>query len=164
MKFITEFPKSKENMILVLTGDGREEERILRGFAQKFDGKNKLLVWPKLPIAKKTGLEGLEAISTYSRFLKYEVKVLFLVDREHIDEKSEKNLVKEIQKLKLIKNSKIKEFKNISKGAIYLEISLGPRDFTIYTVILGIKKCATENMAQLLEIDINNFSDINSCF
>jgi len=99
MIFITEFPKSKENMILVLTGDGREEERILRGFAQKFDGKGKFLVWPKVPIARKTGLQALEAILPYSRFLKYKVKALFLVDREHIDEKTEKNFAKEIQKL-----------------------------------------------------------------
>ncbi len=82
MIFTTDLQKDK-SFVLVLSGDGRTEGRAFKSLAPRFN-REKRLVWPRLPLPRKTGLKALEAVKFYtSRLGLGSLTFLFLIDHEY---------------------------------------------------------------------------------
>jgi hypothetical protein len=49
MKLVLENARDLQvkRFVLVFSGDGREEQRILKNLAERFDGEKQILFWPK---------------------------------------------------------------------------------------------------------------------
>jgi len=62
LKLVGELPRPCESFTIVLTGDGRWEERVLRGLSERVDGRY-VLWWPRPPLpgewGRPTGLRAL---------------------------------------------------------------------------------------------------------
>jgi hypothetical protein len=140
-----ELQKDK-GLVLVITGDEGNEERVLKALAPRFDGR-KQLFWPKPPIFRKTGLIALEAVKVYPSLIgQRNLKVLFLIDQEHIKGEIQQEV------LKALIGIEIKSVEKIYDKALYIKTSIGEKSIDIYAVVQGKNKCLEENISELLEI------------
>ncbi|MHA1144218.1 MAG: hypothetical protein ACTSRW_05730 [Candidatus Helarchaeota archaeon] len=53
-------PKNQTPSYHVISGDGRSDIRVLRGFCDKYNGYDITLYFPKHPVGKQTGLKALK--------------------------------------------------------------------------------------------------------
>ena len=122
----------------VLTGDGRTESKVLSAIAERYNGRTRVLLFPKSKRSKKTGLGALEAIEpTYK--LTGHARYLVLIDREHF---SEEELHKKLSIL----------FRNYRVETTDPYIIL-TGEFEIYLVVLGEKIAIEEHLAKLINLE-----------
>ncbi|MCP8314186.1 MAG: hypothetical protein H3Z53_07445 [archaeon] len=130
----------------MITGDEGNEERILKALSSRFNGR-KQLYWPKPPIFRKTGLRALEAVKVYPSLIgQRSLKVLFLVDQEHIKGETQHDV------LKALIGIEIKNVEKLHDKALYIKTSIGEKSIDIYAVVQGRTKCLEENISELLEL------------
>lgn len=147
--------------ILVLTGNGKTEARILSALCQKYNGKAEFLWFPEVPIRrglKETGFKPLHAIRVY--LTKYKLKrFLFLVDREHLKRVKRKRRRKQKEqeavnaRLKKELKAKIETTCEYLPGkAFTTKAYLGNHPFEVCTVILGITAKVEEEISELIRL------------
>lgn len=153
MEFVEEL-KNTKTIIWVLTGDGHTEYRVLKGVARKYNGSQKVLFFPKLPLGFHFG-GGISVLkATKTHISKYNAKKFFcLIDREHIETSDAE---KEVE-------SKLREFgfevigiqklPTNDEEVLRVEGKLGTHKFILWVAINGKEKCIEENVAKLLEAE-----------
>ena len=152
MKLVEELKKPVKLIIGVLTGNGRREYRILKAIAKKYDGREKLLYFPRrpgyLPGAK---FSVLRVVKVYVS--RYKINnFLCLIDKEHFTGTDiEKEVEEKIREFG-IEVTQIQRFNANTENAIYLNGIVGTRNFTLWMIIAGKEKCMEENLAKLIEI------------
>lgn len=141
--------------ILVLTGNGKTETRILSALCEKYDGKAKFLWFPETPIRrglKETGFKALHAIGVY--LTKYKVKrFLFLVDREHfkgIKQKEQEAIAGYLERGLKAKIETACEY--MPRKMFITRGHLGYLPFDIYTVIFGATSNIEEETSELIRL------------
>ena len=140
----SEIFRGDESEILVIIGDGKYEERILRYISLKFNGRGMVLVIPRLPIPKKTGLAALEGLVTILHTGYHLKAALFIVDREHISD------IGEIDDKLHSMGCDIKSHEILLKDkALIYDLLHGSHEVRLYVVIAGEVKCINEEVAKL---------------
>lgn len=141
--------------ILVLTGNGKTETRILSALCEKYNGKAKFLWFPETPIRrglKETGFKALHAIGVY--LTKYKLKrFLFLVDREHF--KGTEQTEQEAVNAHLRKELKAKietTCEHLPGRAFTTKGCLGNHPFEVCTVIFGTTLKIEEEISELIRL------------
>jgi len=140
--------------VLVLTGDGLWERRVLSGLAPKFDGR--ILLWFPPPLGK-TGLENLheavkvhleEAYKSRTDIRGRLIYVLVLIDKEHFErpERALEELKRSLVGIEVLHSDVIEG----TEGAFKLECKYGHRPFLAFVSVQGIKRCLNEQIASLL--------------
>ncbi len=134
---VVEKIESAKHIVLVLTGNGRWERRILQGLAPKYD-HDVLLFFP--PTRGITGLIALQALKQYAKmgisFLR-EITVLFLIDKEHF---RTENYLNEVRGKMLTIGIRVISAKELDDGVYFIKASSGPRTFHVYIAVLGVRK------------------------
>jgi len=161
MKLVSELKESgNKSIIVVLAGNGRTEQRVLKSLAEKYDGSRKLLFFPRTPFHFRpgSGLKALKAVKIYSSRYKI-TRALFIVDKEHLGkEKSNKKISLTLKSFG-ISVRKIESFQKFGHEAMLIRCSVGRRGVLIYAAILGEKKSIEENIAKLIELELGRKID-----
>lgn len=155
MKLVREL-KGRQPNILVITGNGRTESRILSPLCEKYNGKAKFLWFPETPIRrglKETGFKAFNAIKICLAKYKLE-KFLFLIDREHFKEIRKGEEQKEVsgyleKKLK----ARIETTRElVPEKAFITRGYLGSYPFDVCTVIFGVTSNIEEEISELIRL------------
>jgi len=156
MKLVEELKGfSDESIIAVFTGNGRTELHILVPLAQKYNGNKKVLFLPKPPIHLRpdVGLSALKALKTYLD--KYRIAhTLFLVDKEHFDQKEVDKEIDGALRSFGIDVQNIESPEKLWENALIINGLVGHREVIIHAVVLGKKKCLEEDIAKLVELEL----------
>ncbi len=131
---------------IVITGNGRTEERILKSLAKRLNGEKKALLLPSI-LPRKSGVVALEGIAVLlNKGFKHK-NFLFIVDKEHIpaEESFERTLHKSGFRVKTIKDEGNRE--------ITIKAIRGVCKVKIHVAIMGIKKDVEEDLAKLIELE-----------
>jgi len=148
---VTENPV--DNFIaFVITGDGRWEQVILKSIAKRYNGKDKVLYFPKSPFKslKKTGLSCLDILRLEKEKLnivKKCGKLLVLVDKEHVS--NVEDIAKKLESLEVFEDFKMENNEDIVK----IIGNLGNREIIIHIVIFGKEKCIEEDVSELIKLE-----------
>lgn len=142
MKIIEEIlEEPKNNFLTVITGNGKTDLYILEGFANKFNGLEKIIWNPRRIL--KTRESGLKALNVLRVLIsKYKLKnFLYLVDREHVKDHEDirRYLNKEVQ------------MRNLSIDEYIIHGNYGSHYVKIYAVIFGKNKNIEEEIADLIK-------------
>ncbi|NPA47690.1 MAG: hypothetical protein GXO14_03465 [Thermococci archaeon] len=84
MRVLKQSSAGTKVIAVVLTGDGRTEEKVLPAIAERYNGGDKALLFPKGPLSKKTGLNVLKSVLKVHELTGH-TRYLLLVDKEHFD-------------------------------------------------------------------------------
>ena len=159
MKVIENFEKN--TIACLLTTEGTTERYVIRGLAEKYNGKDKFLYFPALPIKVRTSTK----YSVFNGILQMEKersvkKYLILTDRDVwcSDDEIKKRRCKDKNLRDLVnKHIKIAGFKNVnleersySLGVTYVVAGeIGNRKIVAYLCISGENKDIDENLSYL---------------
>lgn len=155
MKLVEELKRiSDESVIAVLTGNGRMELRVLKSFAEKYDGTKKVLFFPGFAIHPRPG-SGLRALKAVKTYLNYKItSTLFLVDKEHFCQEDVREEINGALRSFGIDIRSLKLFQSLGEDALLINGSVGHREVAIYTVILGKEKNIEEDITKLIELEL----------
>ena len=138
---VAESPSNNDKVVaFVITGDGGTERKVLKFIANRYNGKNKALVFQKSSLAKKTGLSALNAIDEVHRLSGY-TTFLILIDKEHF--------TREGFEYKLARLFEKYELSGTNPYIITSDV------FRVCLVVLGYKKAIEEHIAKLIELEFN---------
>jgi len=141
--------RSRQHIIVVLTGDGKwERRRILPPLCEKYNGKDKILWFPDPPIGRlETGLKPLNAVKSY--IIAYKLtRFLFVVDREHLP--PEKEISDALEEALRAEISEIREL--VPHRAFVIEGRIREIPFTLYMVVFGRTSKVEEEIAELIKL------------
>lgn len=132
---------------IVITGDGRMELRVIRGFCNKLNGSRISIFFPFSTRSGKTGLSALDAVKLYSKRSRLN-SMIYIVDGDTFSGKSAKveiNNYLTSRGLKIISITQIIE-------ALLIQIKYGDKEIIIYCIISGPEFFIEQEIAQLLKI------------
>jgi hypothetical protein len=152
----------------VITGDGRWEQVILKSIAKRYNGKDKIIYFPKNHYkiygedVKKTGLWCLDFLKLEKEKLNIFDKcknLLVLIDKEHIHKTED--IINKLNSLNVFDGIKVIK---TTENLVIIEGLSESRILKIYVVIFGNKKCIEENVAELIKLEFgeNINADKNS--
>jgi hypothetical protein len=141
-----------------LTGDGRREQSLLRGFAERFNGDEFCLQLPskgpphygsnRQP-ANLAGFSALQAIRTYASAIKC-LRYLFIVDKEYV--RDIRNFPSAL-KQNFVGFSQV-EVTILGQQAFLVTSKLGLHDIVVLAVVCGETKCIEENITELILLEL----------
>jgi len=155
MRFTTDLmqvqhPVSRIDIISVLTGDGRREIPLMKGFSHLFDGASKIVFFPKTPISRKTGLSCLEAFKIVAS--KYNVtNGLCLIDKEFVVGRDPSREVQNMLQNVGIQVRSVDLISSDEDMCVTVNCSLGSRVILANVVFFGKVKCVEENISKLIK-------------
>ena len=123
----------------------------------------KILFFPRPPIAPMPG-SGLNALKAVKIFMeKYKVtSELFLVDKEKFREREKVGEeVEGVLRSFGINVGNIEPFQEHGRHSLLLEVSVGMHEATLYVVVFGGRKSIEEDIAKLIEIELETEIDPN---
>ncbi|MHA2038823.1 MAG: hypothetical protein ACXACX_15350 [Candidatus Hodarchaeales archaeon] len=145
-----------ESYYLVISGNGTFPEKIIfKTLCKKYNGHEKAIFYTSIPIKKQTGLNALNAIPLYPK--KFQINsIIFTVDREHIQGDSRNEIIEHLK-------SKGIEIKGVLplQGAFVIKCKSGPYDMIVYCIILGPEVFIEEEVAKLVEFNLNIEIDLS---
>jgi len=163
MRLAQDLKEIAGKIVAVLTGDGISEKHVLEALAEKYDGKGKVLFFPRLTISLMpgSGLNALKAVKIYVE--KYGVMhSLFLVDREKFREKENVGeKVEEALRSFGINVRNIESFQKHGRHSQFVKISVGKHEATLYVVVFGERKSIQEDIVKLMKIELGTKTDPN---
>jgi hypothetical protein len=140
--------RGRQAQIIVLTGDGKTEIRVLKHCSRIYNGK-KTLWYPGTPIPQRTTIEALRAVKVCVesyRILYY----LFLIDREHLEKGKEEETIE-----KVLMNEGFREMEITQLNSLFLvKCLLGPRRIMIYVIVIGTEKRIEEELVELIKLEL----------
>ncbi len=144
--------KGLELKHIILNGDGESPEiPILESICNKYDGVDKIILYPRTPIKKPSGLSALDVIKDYLYKRRRNRNFIFMVDGEYINE----NAIAEIRnKLTIIGIEIIDEIIPLQK-AFLINCKSGNHNFKLYCVIWGPETCIEEEIKVFIELTLN---------
>ena len=145
-----------ESYYLVISGNGTFPEKvILKNLCQKYNGHEKAIFYISTPIKKQTGLNALNAIPIYPK--KFQINsIIFIVDGEHIKEDAKIEIIEHLKS----KGIEIKEMVPL-QGVLIIKCKSGPYDIILYCIILGPEVFIEEEIAKLVEHNLNIKIDLS---
>lgn len=138
MKVAEQRSGEEQVIAFVITGDGRTEQKVLSAIAEKYNGKHKLLLFPKSSLSKKTGLGTLKSVNVVHKLTEHS-RFLILIDKEHFDR----------HKLKRVLSETFKTYTLTGENPYVITSG----DIEIYLVILGERIAVEEHIAALIELE-----------
>jgi len=150
---------------LVITGDGKSENRRLRPLIDHYDD-DRILWLPtrserhftrvgrstEHPTTERRGWEALDAIKLYKG--RGITRFLFIVDSEHTTNGGKEDLEAKIEEIASFDDFEIEE---VGQGAYVSEFKVGSRDVVLYTAIVGDEYGFIEDcLGKLLELEWDN--------
>ncbi|MFA4646172.1 hypothetical protein P8X24_02695 [Pyrococcus kukulkanii] len=137
MKVITTETGKEKIVAIALTGDGRTELKVLEAIAQRYNGKERAMLFPKSPLGGTS--KGTSIIKTAELVAKITgiTTVLIMIDREHVQD---------------IEGPLRETLKDAEIGPGNPIIARS-KNMTILVVILGKKKAIEENLAELINLE-----------
>ncbi len=142
--------KGLELRHVILNGDGiYPEKMILEIICEKYNGNEKIILYPRTGMKNQAGVSALDAIKIlvgrrYSN-------IIFIVDGEYINE-DPRNQIK--RKLGSIGIGCGEEIIPLEDGFL-IRCSSGPNDFYLYCIISGPEVCIEEEVARFIEFKLN---------
>jgi hypothetical protein len=140
-----------EDYILFATGDGRQEDRVCKGFTEHFNGTKINILSFKSPLPRRTtGLASVGVVKTYIE--RFPVKrLLWTCDKEHLKaSNSWMNQVKDSLASIGITSGVGSEWKDAAR----LELAVGPKRVVLWCALTGVKKALEENLSELIELEL----------
>ena len=135
---------SKDDVILI-TGNGAVDIRVLTGFVEKYDHSKRLL-YPMSGI--KTGIQSaIDTLTTLAHKLVNKIYMI-IIDREHVE--SFEQVLSELRS----HGFHIKDKRNLADNAFMLDLYLGQKEIKLYISIFGFTKKGRieENISKLIRI------------
>jgi len=136
---------AREYVAFILTGNGRQDIKILEAICEKYDHE-RVLAYPKLPaIGGKTGLAVIDSAVGIFEHIHGEIVVLLLIDKEHVKD------IDTFEKELLVHGFRVLEKKPCSSGyCVMFIVSRGPKQGLIILAIQGKDKNLEENLSDLI--------------
>ena len=148
MEFLVRELRGKQAQFIVLTGDGRDDLRVLKYCSRIYNGE-KTLWYPGIPAPQRTTIKALRAVKVCVenyRIMYY----IFLIDREHLEEGEEEETIK-----KVLINEGFRDVEITQLNSLFLvKCLLGPHRIIIYVVVMGSEKCIEEEIAELIRLEL----------
>ena len=140
--------RGKQAQFIVLTGDGRDDLRVLKYCSRIYNGE-KTLWYPGISTPQRTTIKALRAVKVCVenyRIMYY----LFLIDREHLENGKEEETIKKV----LIKEG-FRDVEITQLNSLFLvKCLLGSHRIIIYVVVMGSEKCIEEEIAELIKLEL----------
>lgn len=136
---------AREYVAFILTGNGRQDIKILEAICEKYDHE-RVLAYPKLPaIGDKTGLAVIDSAVGIFEHIHGEIVVLLLIDKEHVKD------INTFEKELLVHGFRVLEKKPCSsRYCVMFIVSRGPKQGLIILAIQGKDKNLEENLSDLI--------------
>lgn len=136
---------AREYVAFILTGNGRQDIKILEAICEKYDHE-RVLTYPKLPATGgKTGLAVIDSAVGIFEHIHGEIVVLLLIDKEHLKD------INTFEKELLVHGFRVLEKKPCSSGyCVMFIVSRGPKQGLIILAIQGKDKNLEENLSDLI--------------
>lgn len=148
MKLLVRELRGKQAQFIVLTGDGRDDLRVLEYCSRIYNGE-KTLWYPGISAPQRTTIKALRAVKVCVenyRIMYY----LFLIDREHLEKGKEIETIK-----KVLINEGFRDVEITQLNSLFLvKCHLGPHRIIIYIVVMGSKECIEEEIAELIRLEL----------
>lgn len=138
-----------ESYVLFATGDGRDEDRVCKGFATQFDGNRISVLSFKSPLPRRTtGLSSLEVVKIYVD--KSRVKrLLWTCDKEHVGSRS--SWINQV-KAKLPTFGVTVVVGSQWNDAARFDVTLAQKHAVLWCALTGVDNNLEENLALLIEL------------
>lgn len=136
---------------IILTGDGRRELEILRSLSKKYNGHDLILFFPFSPLAKKTGVNGLDALKTIP--IKYLIdSIIYIVDGEFF----EINTIYKDRILNYLKSIGVQIVESTSiADALLINCKCRGHKIDLYCIISGPTTFIEEEIARLIDLQLH---------
>jgi len=143
-----------EDYVLFATGDGRDEDRVCKGFAHKFDGDRVNILSFKSPLPRETRSTGLASLAVVKQYIeKFAVKRLFWTcDKEHLNEST--NWVEQIRR-SLTSFGITTGIESQWTDAARLELAFGSKFAVLWCALTGIRVNLEENLSELIYLQFH---------
>jgi len=139
-----------ENAIIVVTGNGSTEIRIISGFTEKYN-HSKTLVYPRDIIGVSTGLKSAINALTKLVHILTNRRYMLIIDKEHV--KSINEIILELRK----HGFQINERRELINNALVLKLTFGEKEIVLYVSISGFTREGRieENLSKLIRVKYN---------
>jgi len=132
---------------IIINGNGKYPDfLILKRICEIYNGANKIIVFPRTPKKRQSGLSALKYIH---RFLDRGFRnLIFIADREHIVEDANAEIKNQLIGIDILDETHYQD-------AVWLKCRLGHRNFNLFCNISGLTNCIEEELLKLIELQWN---------
>jgi len=128
---------------IIINGNGTSPDLlILKKICEMYDGTNKIILYPRTPLKRHSGLSALQKI--YTHLNEGYRNIIFIVDSEHIQSDANAEIKKELIGIIVNEETRLKD-------AFLLDCQYGNRQFNLYCNISGFTNCIEEELKTLIE-------------
>lgn len=135
---------------VILNGDGNfPEKMILEIICEKYNDKEKIILYPRKEVKRISGVSALNSIKTlgvrrYNNFI-------FIVDGEHIQEDPKSQVIRKLSSIGIAYEDEIIPLQD----AFLIKCGTNPYKFNLYCIIWGPEACIEEEVKRFLELKLN---------
>jgi len=147
---LVEDQKGFKTIHLIINGDGTFPDKlILEKICEKYNGSDKIILYPRTGFKKQTGLSALNSIKTLVDRGYY--KFIFIVDGEHIEEDPKSEIKTKLGEISINSEEEIIPLND----AFLMKCSYGSHSLFLYCIISGPDTCIEQDVVKFLEIKLN---------
>ena len=140
---------------LIITGDGRNELKILRALPEKYNGYDLILFFPFPPRSRKTGLNALNTLKDYKSDRIN--SIIYIVDGDTFEgESADVKIQKHLKSIGI-------DIINITpiRDAFLIKCTSGDQEIVLFCIISGPKTFIEEEIAKLIELKLRKKIDLS---
>ncbi len=142
--------KGFQTIHVIINGDGTFPDKlILEKICEKYNGPDKIILYPRTGIKKQTGLSAINSIKTL--ISKGFYKFIFIVDGEHIQGDAKREIKTKLDEISVNSEEVIIPLED----AFLMKCSLGLHNFSLYCIIWGPDTCIEQEVVRFLEVKLN---------
>ncbi len=132
---------------IIINGNGRYPDySILHRICEKYNGQEKIIIFPRTPFKNYRGLSALQNIKSYlGRGFR---NFIFIVDREHISQDAYDDIKNNLIGIEILDKDPIQD-------TFLLRCKKGNTEFNLFCSISGLTNCIEEGLKELIESQIN---------
>jgi len=154
MKLVEELREFKPNYIII-SGDGRNEFKILKELCREFNGQNKILWFPFTILSRKTGLKALDSVKTIPSLYALN-SIIYIVDGDVFEGAADIQIKKYLQSIGI----EVVDINPIQE-ALLIQCRFGNHDIILYCIISGPETFIEEEIAKLIELKLGVKIDLS---
>ena len=142
--------KNLENLspsYIIISGDRRNEFKILKELCREFNGQNKILWFPFTALSRKTGLSALNSIKLFPDLGIN--SIIFIVGGEYIEDDATTEIQEHLQSIGV----GIVDIKPIQE-ALLINCRFGNHDIILFCNISGPETFIEEEIVKLIELKL----------
>ncbi len=142
--------KGIKTIHVIINGDGTSPDKlILEKICEKYNGPDKIILYPRTGIKKQTGLSALNSIRTLISRGYY--KLIFIVDGEHIRGDAKRDIKTKLGGIGINSEEEIIPLND----AFLMKCSYGSHSLFLYCIIWGPDTCIEQEVVRFLEVKLN---------